>query len=62
MERYFSPHSFRHAYATHSYENGMRVFTLKKLLGHEWLETTTIYIYTAMKYEIEEYRGTGPLK
>ena len=62
MGRYFSPHSFSHAYATHSYENGMRVFTLKKLLGHEWLGTTTIYLYTAMKYEIEEYIRTGPLK
>lgn len=62
MGRYFSPHSLRHAYATHSYENGMRVLTLRKLLGHEWLGTTMIYLYTAMRYEIEEYNGTGPMK
>lgn len=27
-------HSFRHAYATHSYENGMDLLTLKTFLGH----------------------------
>ncbi|MBI2264684.1 MAG: tyrosine-type recombinase/integrase [Armatimonadetes bacterium] len=50
MERIFSPHSLRHAFATHSYENGMRVLTLKKLLGHEFLGTTEIYIFTAIRH------------
>ena len=31
MNRVFSAHSLRHAFATHCYENGMRIFTLKKL-------------------------------
>lgn len=61
MDRVFSPHSLRHAFATHSYENGMRVLTLKKLLGHEFLGTTEIYVFTGMKYDVEEYRRTGPL-
>ena len=62
MGRVFSTHSFRHAFATHSYENGMRTLTLKKLLGHEYLGTTQIYIYTAMKYDVEEYKRTSPLR
>lgn len=60
MERVFSAHSLRHAFATHSYENGMRLLTLKKLMGHEYLGTTEIYVYTAMEYDTEEYRKTGP--
>lgn len=61
MGRVFSTHSLRHAFATHSYENGMRTLTLKKLLGHEYLGTTQIYVYTAMKYDVAEYRRTNPL-
>lgn len=39
-----SPHSFRHAFATHCYLNGMSPGALKKLLGHARLETTQIYL------------------
>jgi site-specific recombinase XerD len=35
-----SPHSFRHAYATHLYRNHMDSFALEKLMGHVDLETT----------------------
>lgn len=41
------------------YENGMRVLTLKKLLGHENLAVTMMYLYTAMKFDVEEYERTG---
>ena len=58
MERRFSPHSLRHSMATHSYENGMDLFTLKKLLGHRFLETTQIYVHLAMKKESEVYQNT----
>ena len=58
--RKFSAHSLRHAFATHSYENGMRVFTLRKLLGHVYLGTTQIYINTATKWDTLEYERSGP--
>jgi integrase/recombinase XerD len=61
MERRFSPHSLRHSFATHCYENGMDLFVLKKLMGHEYLGTTLIYVETAMAREREEYVKTGPL-
>jgi integrase/recombinase XerD len=61
MGRVFSSHSFRHAFATHCYENGMRTLTLKKLMGHEFLATTEIYLYTSMRYEVEEFKKVGPL-
>ncbi|MEG1408052.1 MAG: tyrosine-type recombinase/integrase, partial [Ruthenibacterium sp.] len=42
-----SAHSFRHAYATHSYENGMDLLTLKAFLGHKSLNSTLIYVHLA---------------
>lgn len=61
MKRRFSPHSLRHSFATHCYENGMKLFALKKLMGHEYLTTTLQYVDTAMAFEREEYKKTGPL-
>ena len=60
MGRVFSAHSLRHAFASHCYENGMRLFTLKKLLGHEFLGTTEIYINTAVRFDVLEYEKTNP--
>ena len=42
-----SCHSFRHAFGTHSYENGTDLLTLKALLGHKSLNSTTIYVQLA---------------
>lgn len=40
-------HSFRHALGTHLYENGTDLLTIKAVLGHKSLESTTIYIHLA---------------
>ena len=42
-----TPHSFRHAYATHSYMSGMRIEDLSLLLGHASTDNTRIYIHLA---------------
>ena len=41
-------HSFRHAFGTHLYENGADLLTIKTLMGHKSLESTTIYIHLAV--------------
>ena len=46
-ERRLSCHSFRHAFGTHSYDNGTDLLTLKALLGHKSLNSTTIYVQLA---------------
>jgi integrase/recombinase XerD len=43
LERNIFPHLVRHTMATDSISNGMEIFELSKLLGHEKLETTMIY-------------------
>lgn len=61
MGRVFSTHSLRHAYATHCYENGMRLPTLQRFMGHEYILTTMVYLYTSQKYDVAEYERTHPL-
>lgn len=40
-------HSFRHAFGTHLYENGTDLLTIKSLLGHRSINSTTIYVHLA---------------
>lgn len=40
-------HSFRHAFGTHLYENGVDLLTIKTLLGHKSLLSTSIYVHLA---------------
>ena len=40
-------HSFRHALGTHLYENGTDLLTIKAILGHKSLSSTTIYVHLA---------------
>ncbi len=44
------------------YENAMRLPTLQRFLGHEYILTTMIYLYTAQKYDVMEYERTHPLE
>lgn len=46
-ERRLTCHCFRHAYATHLYENGTDLLTIKALMGHKAIASTTIYISLA---------------
>ena len=45
-----TPRSFRHAFATHLVEDGTRLQAVQALLGHQSLNTTTIYVRLARNW------------
>lgn len=42
-----SPHSLRHAFGTHLYEDGVDLIKIKELLGHYRIQSTTVYVHLA---------------
>jgi len=50
-----TPHTLRHAYVTHSLQNGNDIATVQQLVGHEDVATTMIYAHG------DAARGVSPL-
>jgi integron integrase len=50
-----TPHTLRHAFATHALQAGNDVTTIQDMLGHEHLDTTMIYLHA------DRARGISPL-
>jgi integron integrase len=50
-----TPHTLRHAFATHAMQAGNDIKTVQELLGHEDLNTTAIYLHA------DAARGVSPL-
>ena len=47
ISRNVSIHSLRHAFATHLLEDGTDIFTIKELLEHSSISSTTVYLHLA---------------
>lgn len=55
-----SPHTLRHTFATDILENGADLMTVKELLGHESLNTTSIYTHVTNEQIKKVYEMAHP--
>ena len=51
-----SPHVLRHTFATLALQKGLSLAALQKILGHDRLTTTQIYLNLTDPHIVEEYR------
>lgn len=45
IEKHFTPHSLRHAFASHLLAIGVDIVTIQKMMGHDDIRTTMVYLH-----------------
>jgi integrase/recombinase XerD len=60
LQKTISPHTFRHAFATHLLEGGANLRTIQEMLGHESIATTEIYTHLDQRFVREAILSFHP--
>jgi site-specific recombinase XerD len=58
IRKNISFHTLRHSFATHLLEKGINIMIIKKLMGHNSVKTTSIYLHVA---NIDSAKIVSPL-
>lgn len=57
ITREVTPHVLRHTFATLALQKGISLAAVKKMLGHDRLSTTAIYLNLTDKHVVEEFEA-----
>ncbi len=60
LDKHVYPHMIRHSFATAMLNNGADIISVKELLGHESVNTTTIYTHVTNEKLMEVYNNAHP--
>jgi len=60
VNKHVFPHMIRHTFATDMLSNGADLMTVKELLGHENIDTTSIYVHVTDEQIRKVYENCHP--
>lgn len=60
IKKNITPHSFRHAFATHMMESGVDLRIVQEMLGHSDINTTSIYLHLNTKELRRQFKMYHP--